>query len=33
MDRLLEVIISEGRAATDAESCSLALYDEEAEPL
>lgn len=28
MDKLLEVIISEGCAATNAESCSLALYDE-----
>ncbi len=33
MDRLLEVIISEGRAATDAESCSLALYDENSDEL
>ena len=33
MDRLLEVIISEGRAATDAESCSLALYDEDNDKL
>lgn len=33
MDRLLEVIIREGRAATDAESCSLALYDENSDEL
>jgi signal transduction histidine kinase len=28
LDRLLDVIIAEARTATDAESCSLALYDE-----
>ncbi len=33
MDRLLQVIISEARAATDAESCSLALYDEGSDEL
>ena len=33
MDRLLEVIISEARTATDAESCSLALYDENSDEL
>ena len=33
MEKLLEVIIREGRAATDAESCSLALYDEGSDEL
>ncbi|MBM3239769.1 GAF domain-containing protein [Candidatus Poribacteria bacterium] len=33
MDRLLEVIIREGRAVTAAESCSLALYDENSDEL
>jgi len=33
MEELLEVIISEARAATNAESCSLALYDEENDEL
>jgi signal transduction histidine kinase len=33
MDSLLEAIISEARAATDAESCSLALYEEKTDEL
>ena len=33
MNKLLEVIISEGRAITDAESSSLALYDEDSDEL